>query len=92
MKATCVTSRGRLGAASASENSDMHPAVEIIFVWVPMIASVVFVVWFAQRCRREGLSALETMTDRRFMMVFFYTGALLAIYLSTFHFFYFGLQ
>ena len=70
----------------------MHPAVEIIFVWVPMIASVVFVVWFAQRCRREGLSALETMTDRRFMMVFFYTGALLAIYLSTFHFFYFGLQ
>lgn len=70
----------------------MHPAVEIVFVWIPMIASVVFVVWFAQRCRREGLTALETLTDRRFMTVFFYTGALLAIYLSTFHFFYFGLR
>ena len=70
----------------------MPPYVEIIFVWVPMIASVAFVTWFIRRCRREGMRALEILTDRRFMTVFFYTGALLAIYLSTFHFFYFGLR
>jgi hypothetical protein len=70
----------------------MSPAVEIVFVWIPMIASVVFVGWFARRCRGEGLTAMQTLTDRRFMTVFFYTGALLAIYLSTFRFFYFGLR
>lgn len=56
-----------------------------------MIASLLFVVHFAGRCREEGLTVLQTLTDRRFMTVFFYTGALLAIYLSTFRFFYFGL-
>ena len=68
----------------------MTPAVEITFVWIPMIASVVFVVWFAYRRRCEGLTLLETAIDRKFMTVFFYTGALLAIYLATFRFFYFG--
>ena len=69
----------------------MSPAVEIFFVWMPMIAAVAFVAMFARRCYREGLTLIQILTDRRFMTVFFYTGALLAIYLSTFHFFYFGL-
>ena len=70
----------------------MPPTVEIAFVWVPTIASVAFVISIARRFRRDGRTALETLTDRKFMMVFFYTGALLAIYLSTFRFFYFGLR
>ncbi len=69
----------------------MPPAVEITFVWVPMIGSIAFVLWFVHRCRCEGLSLAETVINRRFLMVFLYTGALLAIYLSTFHFFYFGI-
>ena len=70
----------------------MSTAVEFIFVWIPMVASIMFVTWFAYRCRCEGLTLLQTLIDRRFMKVFLYTGALLAIYLSTFHFFYFGLS
>ncbi len=69
----------------------MSPLVEILFVWVPMAASVLFVLWFAYRCLCEGLSLTEMLIDRRFLTVFLYTGALLAIYLSTFHFFYFGI-
>lgn len=69
----------------------MTPAIELVFVWIPIIASVTFVIWFARRCRREGLGIREMMIDRRFMTVFFYTGALLAIYLSTFRFFFYGL-
>lgn len=69
----------------------MTPAVELAFVWTPIAASVTFVVWFAWRCLREGLSFMQMLIDRRFMTVFFYTGALLAIYLSTFRFFYLGL-
>ena len=69
----------------------MTPAVEIIFVWAPMIGSVALVLWFAYRCRCQGMSLTEIVIDRRFLMVFLYTGALLAIYLSTFHFFYFGI-
>ena len=70
----------------------MTPAVEVIFVWLPMIAAVVFVLWFAYRRRCEGLGVIETLIDRKFMTVFLYSGALLAIYLSTFRFFYFGLR
>ena len=70
----------------------MNPVVEVLFVWIPIIGSVVFVGWFARKCAREGLGVLEVLLDRRFMMVFLYTGALLAIYLSTFHFFYQGLR
>ena len=40
---------------------------------------------------REELTLFAALLDRNFMLVFFYSGALLAIYLSTFHFFYFGL-
>lgn len=69
----------------------MSPVVEILFVWVPMVGSVAFVLWFAYRCRCEGLSLVETLISRRFIMVFLYTGSLLAIYLSSFHFFYFGI-
>ena len=69
----------------------MTPAVEVMFVWIPIAASIVFVVWFAFRCRNEGLTLFQMLIDRRFMTVFLYTGALLAIYLSTFRFFYFGL-
>jgi hypothetical protein len=56
------------------------------------LGAIVFVGWFARKCAREGLGVLEVLLDRRFMMVFLYTGALLAIYLSTFHFFYQGLR
>ena len=69
----------------------MSPAVEFVFVWIPIAASIVFVVWFALRCRSEGLTLARMLIDRRFMTVFLYTGALLAIYLSTFRFFYFGI-
>ncbi len=69
----------------------MSPVIEILFVWLPMIGSVAFVLWFMYRCRCDGMSLYETLTDRRFLVVFLYTGALLAIYLSTFHFFYFGI-
>lgn len=69
----------------------MSPLVEVVFVWVPIVGSVVFVCWFARKCSREGLRPLQVLLDRRFMMVFLYTGALLAIWLSTFHFFYQGL-
>lgn len=69
----------------------MSPAVELIFVWVPIAASITLVAWFTVRCLREGLSLKQLLLDRRFMTVFFYTGALLAIYLSTFRFFYLGL-
>ncbi len=70
----------------------MSPTVEVAFVWLPIVASVAFVVWFFHRRRCEGLGPLETLIDRKFMTVFLYTGALLAIYLSTFRFFYFGLR
>lgn len=69
----------------------MSPVVEVVFVWIPIAASIVFVVSFALRCRNEGLTLLQMLLNRRFMTVFLYTGALLAIYLSTFRFFYFGL-
>ncbi len=70
----------------------MTPFVEIVFVWVPVVAAVALVAHFARRCRKDGLTPIQILIDRRFMIVFFYTGALLAIYLSTFRFFYFGLR
>ncbi len=69
----------------------MPPAVEIVFVWLPIALSVGFVGWYLRRRVREGLTLFAALLDRNFMLVFFYSGALLAIYLSTFHFFYFGL-
>lgn len=68
----------------------MSPVAEIVLVWVPMACSAAFVAWFAWRCYREGMSPLEIMLDRRFLTVFLYSGALLAIYLSSLHFFYVG--
>ncbi len=68
----------------------MPPAVEIVFVWAPIVLSVGFVSWYLRRRVREGLTLFAALLDRNFMLVFFYSGALLAIYLSTFHFFYFG--
>ena len=70
----------------------MSPLVEVLFVWAPILGAIVFVAWFARKCFGEGLGVLEVLLDRRFMLVFFYTGALLAIYLSTFRFFYLGLS
>lgn len=69
----------------------MPPVVEIVFVWAPIVLSIVFVGWYFSRRIQEGLTPVETLSDRNFMLVFFYSGALLAIYLSTFYFFYFGL-
>lgn len=69
----------------------MPPAVEIVFVWTPILLSAGFVGWYLRRRMRAGLALPAALLDRDFMLVFFYSGALLAIYLSTFHFFYFGL-
>ncbi len=66
----------------------MHPVVEVLFVWIPMICSVLFVCYYTRRRLRDGLSFFEVLTDRNFLIVFFYTGALLSIYLSCFYFFY----
>lgn len=66
----------------------MSLAVEAIFVWFPMMCSALFVGHYARRRLREGLSVLGVLTDRNFLIVFLYTGALLAIYLSCFYFFY----
>ena len=69
----------------------MSVRVEILFVWVPILASIGLVSWFWHKICREGLTFFQALSDRRFLMVFLYTGSLLAIYLSTFHFFYSGL-
>ena len=66
----------------------MSPTVEGVFVWFPMACAVLFVGHYARRRLREGLSAWQVLTDRNFLIVFLYTGALLAIYLSCFYFFY----
>lgn len=66
----------------------MSPTVEVIFVWLPMACAVLFVGHYARRRLREGLSVWKVLTDRDFLTVFLYTGALLAIYLSCFHFFF----
>lgn len=66
----------------------MTLVAEIFGVWIPILASIVFVAAYAIRRLREGLTPLQVVFDRAFMLVFFYTGALLAIYLSTFRFFY----
>ncbi len=68
----------------------MSTIVEILFVWVPIVATIVFVSWFLRRRIREGLTPLGAITDSKFMLVFFYSGALLSIYLATFQFFYSG--
>lgn len=68
----------------------MSPLAEVLLVWVPMGCAAAFVAWFAWRCYREGQTPLEIMLDRRFLTVFLYSGALLAIYLSSLHFFYVG--
>ncbi|MDE0104415.1 MAG: hypothetical protein OXN89_18740 [Bryobacterales bacterium] len=65
--------------------------VEVIFVWFPIVASVAFVVWFGVKMCLDGTAPVHVLVDRRFLTVFLYTGALLAIYLSSFHFFYVGL-
>ena len=65
----------------------MSPTVEGTFVWFPMACAVLFVGYYTRRRLREGLSIWEVLTDRDFLIVFLYTGALLAIYLSCFHFF-----
>ena len=68
----------------------MSPSIEVIFVWLPIIASVVFVIHFARRRLHEGLSLVQMLIDQKFLIVFLYSGSLLAIYLSCFYFFYLG--
>lgn len=53
-----------------------------------MACSVLFVGHYTRRRLRDGLSFFEVLKDRSFLIVFFYTGALLSIYLSCFYFFY----
>ena len=70
----------------------MTVVVEIVFVWAPIVLCVGFTGWYLRRRIREGLTFFAALLDRNFMLVFFYSGALLAIYLSIFHFFYFGFR
>lgn len=58
-------------------------------IWVPILAAVVFVAVVWGRRAREGGGLLALITDRGSLIAFFYSGALLAIYLSCMHFFYF---
>lgn len=69
----------------------MHPVAEAVFVGLPILGAAWFVAWFAWRCFREGQTLVEILFDRRFLMVVFYTGSLLAIYLSSVHFFSLGI-
>jgi len=57
-------------------------------IWVPILAAVVFVAVVWGRRAREGGGLLALITDRGLLIAFFYSGALLAIYLSCLHFFY----
>ena len=68
----------------------MSPVEEVLLVWIPMGGAIWFVAWFAWRCYREGQAPAKILLDRRFLTVLLYTGALLAIYLSSIHFFYVG--
>ena len=70
----------------------MGPVAEVVLVWFPTIGGAAFVAWFAWRCYREGVPPSRILIDRRFMMVFLYTGALLAIYLSSVWFFFLALR
>ncbi len=65
----------------------MHPVTEVLLVWLPIVASVWFVLWFGVRRWNEGLSLISVLIDRKFLTVFLYTGALLAIFLSCVRFF-----
>ena len=58
-------------------------------IWVPILAAIVFVAVVWGRRAREGGGVLALITDRGALIAFFYSGALLAIYLSCLHFFYF---
>ncbi len=66
----------------------MSPAVELVCVWAPLALGAAFVCRYGLRRVREGLSPLMVLTDRNFLVVLLYTGALLSIYLSCLYFFY----
>ena len=70
----------------------MGPFAEAVFVWFPTLGAAGFVAWFAWRCYREGVPLLRILIDRRFLTVFLYSGALLAIYLSSVWFFLMALR
>ena len=54
---------------------------------VPLLLGVVLVMRVIQLRLRDGVRPVELLLDRKFLMAFFYTGALLAIYLSCIHFY-----
>lgn len=69
--------------------SDTQAWWSAALIWVPILAAVVFVAVVWGRRAREGGGPLALITDRGALIAFFYSGALLAIYLSCLHFFYF---
>ena len=52
----------------------MSPAVEVVFVWIPIAASITLVVWFAVRCLGEGLSLKQLLRGKSWPSVAFAVG------------------
>lgn len=72
----------------AVENEPMLLAeVEFWAVIVPIVLAVVLVIWVAGRLLVEGVGLTALPADRRFLIAFFYSGALVAIWLSCYYFY-----
>lgn len=54
---------------------------------VPLLLGVALVARVVHLRLQDGVRPLEVPFDRKFLIAFFYTGALLAIYLSCIHFY-----
>lgn len=53
---------------------------------VPLVLGAALVLYVAQKRVLDGVDPLRLPLDRDFQITFFYTGSLLAIYLSCVHF------
>ena len=66
--------------------------IQATLVIVPSIGSIVLVLYITRQRLKEGLRVFDLPLDRKFQIGFFYTGALLTIYLSMLYFFSLTLQ
>jgi len=62
------------------------PAPDLLVIG-PLILGVGLVGWVLFQRVQEGLGPKELLSDRQFLTALFYTGALLAIYLSCVHYY-----
>ena len=65
----------------------IHGLWSAAHILVPILLAVLLVIRIIQVRLRDGVRPLELPFDRKFLTAFFYTGALLAIYLSCVHFY-----